>query len=602
MPIDISHLPPPEEDEPSNINISHLPPPDLNTESKLEDEDSLQTALDYAKAAGQSAAFDFGDELYGAIGALANKTPQENWQDVYERYRDIARQNLKESAERSPSATVAGQITGALVPINILSKAKLAAKLGKAVTKTTGKSILGRIAGAGAEGSVFGGASALGSSEATSTPDMLEDVRQGALSGGIISGAIPAAIPAAKAIQKGTTALAKNVGFIGDVGTALTSDLLVGTAGLKKLGREVNKSTKNLINTLDLAESGAGKELDDLYKLHQNETIDFDSYYKGSVKALENLENSSGLYDYQRKQITDTKNKLKELIEGTEIPVPGASPAQYTRVKGAGTAVSPETAGNIKRQLQNLKQDLTKKTSEEGSLAHDLPTIVDDLETSLRENYYTQFPKIGEANEQFSVIKQLKEILGKSSDINVRKARTESGDISKIRGTLTKEGSEGIGQLEGLQRVDEAVTLLKDSNLPDKIKDTFLNRLAVTREKIQHYSLGSRLNKPFSQSGVFGGAWNTVLAATNIASNLTVKPTIKGLKTLFEKASPQDFKQMSQNLTQKQDSKTAQHLSDLMNKLADNPSPFLRNATVYTIMQNPEYKNALGITSEEEEE
>ena len=136
--------------------------------------------------------------------------------------RTIEEQKEMEARERSPTASLIGEIGGSLLPSIATGGAGLAASGGRAAAQLGGKELL-KAAGKGAlaaglTGAVQGGITgALSSTEggligasAEEKQKLLEDVKSGAVTGGVLGGALGAAGPLASgAIQKSKEELLK---------------------------------------------------------------------------------------------------------------------------------------------------------------------------------------------------------------------------------------------------------------------------------------------------------------------------------------------------------------------------------------------------------
>lgn len=140
--------------------------PAVEAQEPIEETPYLDTAKDFAYGAAQGATFNFADEAYGAGRSLY----EEGDLSAYEGYRDDARKEWSISRERSPVATVIGEVGGSVV--------------------SPGSKILG--AGKGLKGIVRGamegGAQSFGASDKEGLKDQAIDASKGAALGGVIGG------------------------------------------------------------------------------------------------------------------------------------------------------------------------------------------------------------------------------------------------------------------------------------------------------------------------------------------------------------------------------------------------------------------------------
>ena len=156
-----------------------------------------------------------GLEEIKAGGKALLSDEKDDFSTLYKKYLEIEEQKEKEARERSPTASLIGEIGGSLLPSIATGGAGLAASGGRAAAQLGGKELL-KAAGKGAlaaglTGSVMGGITgALSSTEGGligASPEerkqLLEDVKSGAVTGGVLGGALGAAGPLASgAIQK----------------------------------------------------------------------------------------------------------------------------------------------------------------------------------------------------------------------------------------------------------------------------------------------------------------------------------------------------------------------------------------------------------------
>ena len=112
------------------------------------------TTSDFLTALGQGASFGFSDEALAAIKALKEGSKKglefSEIKDLYEKKKEIEQAKVKSAEARSPTASLAGGITGAIGGALVTPGLGLA-KIGQAATR------LGKMAAAAKVGGAYGG-------------------------------------------------------------------------------------------------------------------------------------------------------------------------------------------------------------------------------------------------------------------------------------------------------------------------------------------------------------------------------------------------------------------------------------------------------------
>jgi len=190
-------------------------------ESKSTLEEVGETASDLGRGVLSGLTMGGLEELTAGGKALLSDE-KNDFSTLYKKYLEIEEQKESEARERSPTASLVGEIGGSLLPAIATGGAGLAASGGRAAAQLGGKELL-KAAGKGAlaaglTGAVQGGVTgALSSTEggligasAEEKQKLLEDVKSGAVTGGVLGGVLGAAGPLASgAIQKSKEELLK---------------------------------------------------------------------------------------------------------------------------------------------------------------------------------------------------------------------------------------------------------------------------------------------------------------------------------------------------------------------------------------------------------
>jgi hypothetical protein len=149
------------------------------------------------------------EELTAGAKALASEE-KDDFSTLYKKYLEVEEQKEKAAKERSPTASLVGEIGGSLLPAFATGGIGLAASGGRAAAQLGGKELL-KAAGKAAlaegalgtvGGAVAGGLSSEGGLIGATEEEkekLLEDVKSGALTGGVFGAALGAGGPLVKA-------------------------------------------------------------------------------------------------------------------------------------------------------------------------------------------------------------------------------------------------------------------------------------------------------------------------------------------------------------------------------------------------------------------
>lgn len=201
------------------LSIEQLNPEDiLSVEEPEEQKSTLESISETASDVGRGVLSGLtmgGLEELKAGGKALLSDEKDDLSTLYKKYLEIEEQKEKEARERSPTASLVGEIGGSLLPAIATGGAGLIASGGRAAAQLGGKELL-RAAGKGAlaaglTGAVQGGVTgALSSTEGgligaseEEKEQLLKDIKSGAVTGGVLGGTLGAGGPLVSgAIQK----------------------------------------------------------------------------------------------------------------------------------------------------------------------------------------------------------------------------------------------------------------------------------------------------------------------------------------------------------------------------------------------------------------
>ena len=148
----------------------------------------LSAPLRGAVSAANSAMLNWGDELYGGLGALGAAVTGGDISQAYQENRDLIRGIDTSFREEYPNTALGTQIAASL-PATIYNPLQLkTSNLELNGLQKTGQ-LLANTGRAAATGAIYGGISGAGNSDAYDIGGILDDAQNAALTSGIISGA-----------------------------------------------------------------------------------------------------------------------------------------------------------------------------------------------------------------------------------------------------------------------------------------------------------------------------------------------------------------------------------------------------------------------------
>ena len=611
----------------------------------LMEEDSLSLG-DVAAMVGQGATLNFGDELLGALKAGTDvATGKGNLEDIL----DLYRQHQKEEEAKyealkaaNPNLALAGELAGGfLLPGGMIAKgaAKGATALETILAAAKGGAKIGALAGAGSSKADLGNIEELG-----------KDVLTGTAGGAVLGGAITAAgqgitkgIPAIIAKgEQADTPIVRNLAAAarkGFEGKKLLSD-----TALKEIEKESQEAASSLETQMAGAVEGASKDIDVGFKRAEElgaKVIPDEEIKEGLALFGRNIKNE-GLVTptvdaKTAKKIATVQNKLaagkidkataEEQIKKIRLSSAGVA-ADFEQALSAGGAdvsktphemqgtldkltslvkgeLNPQEAYNLALELEKLDstllpQGLVKslkaaaKESADVVLASESTVGSSPITRAFQkqEDIKSKLPEmlLGEARPEQYQTKQLrdlgysapqkiydvvsKKIIDKLSDPATTgdDARTLIATLEKNIDELNKTYPElnlDFKQvINRIKNVSQDVTLrkkiLSEQGKTDEVASGVLDKLTNLLGYGGAYGTGSAV-------GAVGrglGKFNNLLSTASDSTLMPVAKTLQGVKGVS-------------------------HLGAALEGALNNKSVAAKNAAIFSIMQNPEARNAI---------
>lgn len=574
----------------------------------------------------QGATLGFSDELGAGLDVskevLSGKGPNsivDRWRELQKKREDINRQ----LAEESPIAYTAGELAGgigtaALTPslggMRIAAAGrKLSPAIGRFLAGKTGSSAL-NIAGKGTtsliEGAPVGAAYGLGSSEADiSRPaELAADVGSGAAMGSMTGFALGAG---GKAVSEATEALGKRLS---------DSDTARHLADAYKLGKEGidlgSSKAEDLLRTQGIeAAKGATSNI-----------LTVDKQLGQLVgKSLEDAQKRGALIDVGS-SLSDANNKIFKTLF-IDSPTLGEiiDPKSAKLIKMIGqreiTELNPVEARALKDELNNLADKLAGYNSDSANFAkktgRDLAKAID---IQLKE----QIPEYADAARKFEANRRLvsEHIMSQGTPEEFRTVRF--GDLKDPEAKLFSATERMLqeGKLSGMASGRERATLAELKGNLNKLKELdpdLEQRLGKSIDEF-HADLVKKADRQAMVRKAYGSepSFDPDIASSpgKAVSKITAGSKLMGYGLVNKAglASQSAPVRMGKKLFSATDDqlrglagklktgKGTELVGNALEKALDNKSDVGRNAVLFKLLQDPNYRNMLrdeGLVDEE---
>lgn len=567
--------------------------------------------------AAQGATFGFSDELGAAkdvvMDAITGNPTAKKWRE-YQKIREAANKQLE---EENPGSYMAGELAGGLgaavfTPgVGTARVAATGAKLSPALGKFLagqGGSALSRIAGKGAalgiEGAPIGALYGVGSSEHDISKPV--ELAQDGLSGatmGLIGGAV---LGGSGQVGKETLDSAK--GFVKD------SDFL------RQLGAAYDYGTKRLnlssSTTQDKLSLVPGQRAEDLV----NRIYGVDEMLGKKVgAALEKAQNNGVMIDVASPVKQAVQDIWKTIFVDNptlgQILDPKSTKTLRTIVQSEGmTKLSPVDARALKDELYNLSSKLAGYSSDQANFAKGVSSkLAGDINNALKQ----AIPDYAQSAKEFEAFRRLvpETIVSKGmpSDFNniymgnlkapeakLYKASEEMLDRAFMPGQI---GHEARGTFEQLRR---NLTQLEQSS-PQTVQamggsaNDVMGRLKKQADELAMLNVSRGSNPIESTSGRLQSV-ATGLSTTGSGFAMTGANKVGRLAAATKQSAPVKTAnavfnygedQLRGLANQLKQSNATSYMGDALENALNNKNEVAKNAVLFKLLQNPEYRNML---------
>ncbi len=527
---------------------------------------------DAVKSLGQGLTLGGGDELVGAIQGTKDYFTDPkvtNWLDAYRNRQKAAEDEYSKVKERSPALSLGGELAGGLIPAVLTGGA------------TAEMSVLPRIAAMGGLGATAGGLSSKGT---LGSNEQLKDSATGLLLGAGTEGLISAAKPAISA--------AKNMasGYVED-SPKFRQLLKSFNLGKEGQGFGGNANRELMQQELEKNASSLGSDLDKMNDYGQEQ---YSKVLGKNPETGELLPNAPTVQVKNSKDLESISDAVSSLENAKGIAGPRNQDAIATlsKLKG-GEKISAQEA----KELQKYLRDNAFKLNQ-GTTSDELTSASKTASKLLTD----QVPGYSEINELHGAIKDpinsfIKNVpadelsiasrpKGATIDTNTFKSAEDvirkselpygMGDKQSNQLRLLKQG------LKNLQAKDPAaLEKMGISNIDDYFKK--IQSQADTQSINKLIESGGQLNK--DTFNLLGSGYGAALKTANVAGGIT-----GGMGKVLYKMPAEQLSKVSATLLQ---SPTTKHLGIALQQAIENPNEAAKNAALFTIMQNPNARQAI---------
>jgi hypothetical protein len=534
------------------------------------------------------------DEIGGAIGAglegifgdriteeEKNESSSDRIKRLYKEYRDFNRKQSEEAEVANPSSFLGGElIGGSLVPgLGVAKGAVKGLSYGEKILKGAKLAApVGAITGAG---------------NAEEISDVPSDALIGGLGGAALGGAIPAVgvplLAGVKGVGKGIGALSKLIPGVEDAILArdygLKGEKLLGDTARKEIGKETQEFSGKIGKEVKSAAEDAGRELrtllqdatEDNVKINMTEKLtDF------SNEIADNLEFGSVKGKSGRNELNTLKTLISEQLHGVK------NKAGDMMVPGKGIT-DPVDASRFRDAIRQYTEKGDSKFKDPVALKTALD-IVRSVGTMIDDNVMTYNKLKGNVHTSLNLLKNLK----------INKNDTDEKITTSVFNSFKNLIKDNPSGDTARFYVEDLLEKLKEIDRPDLAREIG----PKLHETIEKYNLANKLNSPNELSklapkslGIGGYFLGTGERTLKQVPEKFIKSVTSRIGDL-SKAAPEQLTELSQAIVSKYGD-SAKNLTNKLIKLSEVNDSRTKRAIIYSIMQNPEFRNMLHQSKDE---
>lgn len=573
-----------------SLRLSDFNPEEIQTEDS-DDGSIMRDIGDFAINVGQGATLNAGDEIVSGLQAAKDVTfgdsPLSDFMKKYREHENVNQASLDEISERSPNLALAGQLAGGFaVPGGAIGLAGKGASMGA-------KMAIG--AGTGATAGLFG------SHENIDNPtELAKDVALGA---GIGAAAEPVMAATKYAGTKTKEVLTPAINKLKGMGTDFAPVRQFETAvneGLHGRGFVGDKAKGRLQGTL---EGNAEQLSGQLQTARTKISGEYGKVLKDQV--------INDVDDVTRK----TLGKAKDVLEASNKTL-GAGHEDVLSILNDVIGKKPVSADKLK-YLQKYLRDNASDLNPGELNAVVVKRTLSEASKAANDTLKSKVPNYAKVNSDFKDVEDVVDSFVKNmpaDDMSIASGANRNTLDTQLfkasKGAIAKSelpflmGEEQFNQLrllkQGLQKLEtknpEVVqAMLKDSG-SNTIEEMFKNirsqaDLQAVKRTIQ--TAGSLSKDPVSLLSLNSGLAGSFFLG-NTAARVTSAPIRIG-KKIFQ-ATDDTLHTVADQLSQNQGTS---HIGASLKQALTDKNSAMKNAAIFTIMQNPKTRQMLNLDTEE---
>lgn len=493
---------------------------------------------------------------------------------AYQEARNAERERQKTIQETRPGMHFAGSLVGgALLP-------------GMGAGNLANQGLKQAVVQGAKVGSGAGLIAGIGGSEADLTqmtpetsPQILGELGIDAGVGLATGGFTGAAVPVASATVQGVGSLGKKLGdkamelpFIRDPMTALKAGLegrLISTeAGRRDLAESVRNASKGLLGDIRNIKGQLSSQYETLLSKLEKDGVNIESkeILEGALQELDQIKSNPKIDDVTLREANELQSMFQNYLSGRPNEA-GVRP-------GVNTKMTPAEAKQTVTKLRDKVNNEQLKERETSDVARDAAGQID--------KQVNQIPGIEQLDTKYrnlnDVIERLKlDLKGRTDSVNLDKLTSVFTDIEKQQ----KSGDKAVAIINEifpkLEEIQPGITTKYKPSLEKLAKDLEVNQQA--RRPIY--------GRPIQGAAYAGYATRKLSDAVSKASSDLMQSTPQQLQQQVAK-----FYAIG--------SRSAKELGNVLSKL-EGRDVRKRQALIFGLMQNPEYRALLGVKENQDE-
>lgn len=504
------------------------------------------------------------------LGAKSGGDPR-SLSDIYSEISPEVAQQLAQAKEQFPGTAIASNVASYVIPGKLIGKAVGGAG--------EGASALSKIINASKAGAVEGALVGAVEGEGATPLERAKDVASGGLLGGLTGGAVQGGMSSLKAIPSAAQYVGKEISdvpFISDLLKTVKTE----AKGTKLTGQKAfQKAYENLDNQVEALALGT-KSTAENFPQAIKKVVERAQKAGLKIDLNEKLEPLARKLEALKGQIDSPEilSDIDKSLEFIQRKLTGKKEAQEGAVKNLLSKLkSPEEVVAARRELSGMVptgESSAFKTSMGEGFGQEILGALKSAESSV--------PGLQEVNKRSSSAMNALELLGLDRSDFIKNAETGALELkAAAKQKLMNKSRQSVTDTTTSQASREYIRQAKDqlSKANPKLAEETFPKIEQAAEQVD-------LARAIKGEGIL----NKGLIPTSSALGLRAGAYAGRAAHSIDKATPDIFKSVAKEVYLKgaKGARLAQELSEAANK--DGAG---RNAALFSLMQNPEYREML---------